>query len=554
MSGSPLDPLVDLATHLAVTIGGIALVVLSLVMFLRWLGLHWTWALPGVLLGPALWSFDQEGAGVIAATALMAAVTGARWHHDDLRHRGDRAQDARDRRTPLDAARTRLERRSARGGRWVDRRGLAVGRDRRGRTVRIPVGGGSGRHTLVVGATGSGKTVTQAWIAGRLVREGYGAVVIDPKGDRLLRDELEHAARKARRALRVWTPEGPAVYNPLAHGTDTELADKVLAGETYTEPHYLRQAQRYIGHAVRTLRGARRSVNVMTLSEVMVPDFLERCARSLPTEEDAKRVHDYVDSLSAEQRRGLAGTRDRLAILAESDVSDYLYRREPTRHSIDLLAAVRRRDVVLFRLDSDRRPLLASMLAAAIVQDLLTIAAELQHQPVPTLVLVDEFSAIAPGGVVRLFGRGRSAGLSLLLGTQELADLRPPDNPTLADQVLGNITTLIAHRQVVPASAETLAGVMGTRTAWAQTEKTENWLLASTPTGEGTRTRTREFVVHPDTIKRLPTGTAAVTSPGELEPRITRISHPKDAPMASHYLNTDIDVPRLDAPLLTPAE
>jgi hypothetical protein len=45
------------------------------------------------------------------------------------------------------------------------------------------------------------------------------------------------------------------------------------------------------------------------------------------------------------------------------------------------------------------------MLAAAIVQDLLTIATELQHQPIPTLVLVDESSAVAPQGVVRLFGR-----------------------------------------------------------------------------------------------------------------------------------------------------
>src|SRR3954452_6343732 len=132
MSGSPLDPLVDLATHLALTIAGVALATLSTVMFLRWLGLHWTWTLPGVLLFPALWPFDQEGAGVIAATALFATVTGARWHHDDLRHGGDRAQDARDRRTPLDATRSRLERRSARGGRWVDRRGLAVGRDERG--------------------------------------------------------------------------------------------------------------------------------------------------------------------------------------------------------------------------------------------------------------------------------------------------------------------------------------------------------------------------------------------------------------------------------------
>jgi hypothetical protein len=130
---------------------------------------------------------------------------------------------------------------------------------------------------------------------------------------------------------------------------------------------------------------------------------------------------------------------------------------------------------------------------------------ELQHQPVPTLVVVDESSAIAPGGVVRLFGRGRSAGLSLLLGTRELADLRPPDNPTLADHVVGNVTALIARRQMVPASAETLAGVMGTRGAWTWTERTDTFLGASRPTGDGTRTRTREFVIHPDTIKRLPT-------------------------------------------------
>jgi hypothetical protein len=135
----------------------------SLVMFLRWLGLHWTWTLPEVLL----WSFDQQAAVFAAGTALFATVTGARWHYDDLRHGADRAQDARDRRTPLDAGRERLQRRAVRGGRWIDRRGLAVGKDQRGRAVRIPVGTTSGRHALVVGATGSGKTGTQAFIAGR---------------------------------------------------------------------------------------------------------------------------------------------------------------------------------------------------------------------------------------------------------------------------------------------------------------------------------------------------------------------------------------------------
>src|SRR4051794_2319763 len=271
MTGSPLEPLQHMLISAAIALGSAALATLSLVMLLRWLGLHWTWTLPGVLLWPLLWSFDQTAAVFAAGTALFATVTGARWHYDDLRHGADRAQDARDRRTPLDAGRERLQRRAVRGGRWIDRRGLAVGKDQRGRSVRIPVGTTSGRHALVVGATGSGKTVSQAFIAGRLIRAGRGAVVIDPKGDRLLHEELEHAARKARRTFRVWTPEGPAVYNPFAHGTDTELADKVLAGETYTEPHYLRQAQRYLGHAVRALRGMGYPVTVALLADAMDP-------------------------------------------------------------------------------------------------------------------------------------------------------------------------------------------------------------------------------------------------------------------------------------------
>jgi hypothetical protein len=42
---------------------------------------------------------------------------------------------------------------------------------------------------------------------------------------------------------------------------------------------------------------------------------------------------------------------------------------------------VRKREVVYFRIDSDRRPLLAAMLAAAIMSDLITLVAQLQASP-----------------------------------------------------------------------------------------------------------------------------------------------------------------------------
>ena len=126
----------------------------------------------------------------------------------------------------------------------------------------------------------------------------------------------------------------------------------------------------------------------------MDPPQLESLARELPGA-DARRVHAYLDSLAARQRSDLAGVRDRLAILAESEVGPLARAACAPRRALDLLAPIARARVVYFSLESDRRPLLAEMLGAAIVQDLQTVVAALQSQPVPTLVVIDEFSAIA---------------------------------------------------------------------------------------------------------------------------------------------------------------
>ena len=534
MSKNPQGPSLEHAAgvlvHLAAVIAIGAAVCLIVLLVMRVCGLHWSWTAPTVLAVGPVWMVDRFAAlGVAFATGLVT-VTGAKWHAEDLRAGGDIATLARRRRTPVSALRSWRDQRRIRAGRILTKRGLVVGRDHRGRGVHVPVGGRGGGHTLVLGATGSGKTVTQAWIAGRLIQLGHGAVVVDPKGDRTLRCELHRAARRARRRFREWTPEGHDAYNPFAHGTDTELADKALAGESYTEPHYLRQAQRYLGHATRTLKATGRPVTLAALAGAMNPRRLEAIGRELDDEHQARELHDYLDDLTAEQQRGLAGTRDRLAVLAESDVAPWLQPQAAGGPGIDLLASVQAREVVYFRLDADRRPLLSAMIAAAIVQDLLTVAAHHQHQPTPTLVLVDEFSAVAPDGVARLFGRGRSAGMSLLLGTQELADLTLPEHPNLKDQVLGNVTTLIAHRQVIPDSAEQIAAIAGTRGTWVHTQRTDHRLNGQGTNGDtGTRTRGREFAVHPDEIKQLRTGWALVACPGRTQPRITRMLHPEEA-------------------------
>jgi hypothetical protein len=379
----------------------------ALAIGLRMRSLRWTWS--GVLLAPVLLVGGVSlGVSVGAVgVCVVAMLVGMVWHMRDVMAGGDRARAAGERLGVLGAIGLVVEYWQQAGAGtaagmstsmgagagpgvgagagavagWVSEDRLTVGRDRWGRRVWIPVGERAGSHTLIVGATRSGKTCSEAWIAARLIERGHGAVVVDPKGDGLLRGELQDAARRMGVAFLEWSPHGPLAYNPYAHGDDDEVVEKALAGETFTEPHYLRQAQRYLGQAVRAMRAAQVPVTPGSLAAHMDPLQLEATVRMLPPEQ-AFQAQEYLEALSERQRRELSGVRDRLAILTESNFAPWL---EPERAGgqIDLRAAVAERAVVYFALESDRRPLLAQMLACAVVTDLIALAGERHHDPGP---------------------------------------------------------------------------------------------------------------------------------------------------------------------------
>src|SRR5205823_589699 len=86
---------------------------------------------------------------------------------------------------------------------------LGLGRDAHRRPVSIPFAPAAGAHTLVVGATGSGKTVTQTLLAISAIERGAAAIVVDPKGDAGMRAQLFAAAQREGREFFEWTPSGP---------------------------------------------------------------------------------------------------------------------------------------------------------------------------------------------------------------------------------------------------------------------------------------------------------------------------------------------------------
>jgi conjugal transfer pilus assembly protein TraD len=489
----------------------------ALATALSWRNLRGSFALPLTLAGYV--AVVQLGQAFYGWALLIAGLVGARlrssWLREDERAGGELARRAREALTVRAFLANWWERLNVtRSGRLLSGGRYPLGIDSRGQVVWQPLGLQGGRHTLIIGATGTGKTTTMLWALLRHLDADFGAVVIDAKGDPELVERCRAAARSLGRAFYSFSLDLPCQpWNPLFYGSASERADKLIAAEEWTEPHYKRLYQRYLLAVFTALDARDEEADLATVVDLLNPDRLALLCRDIENEQTAHRLSDYLEELTADERRDLAGLRNRLAILTEGERGDLLSPNGDPAEEIDLLLAVNQRAVVVFSLNSSLYPETAKLLGAAVFQDLKRVAGQLEAQPYlrsPSLVAVDEFGAFGADHVLGLFQRARSPGLSLLLATQELADLRRVD-PGFQDQLLGNVETIIAHRQNLPDSAELVAGIAGTREVWEHTFQTDNRRSAAEGhSGLGTRRRGHQFNVPPDTIKQLGTGEAVV--------------------------------------------
>jgi hypothetical protein len=227
-----------------------------------------------------------------------------------------------------------------------------LGRDIRGREVVIE-DQQLAAHALLVGASGSGKSTTMLTLLGDRIARGHPVVAIDMKGSPAFARELAAASAGAGRALRVWTPNGPTQWNPLAHGSPTALKDKLISSERFSEPHYKRAAERYLQFALRVLQetgagGADRPVTLRDVVAMTEPAaFAARLASAPPAL--AREGHAYLEGLTADQLSAARGIGTRLAVLHESDAGRWLGAEagSPAAPRLNLATALAGGDVAL---------------------------------------------------------------------------------------------------------------------------------------------------------------------------------------------------------------
>lgn len=370
-------------------------------------------------------------------------------------------------------------------------------------------------HGFIVGATGSGKTTTILTMVEGVIARGLPVILIDLKGDPGFVRQIQQAADRYSRSATVWTLSGPTHWNPVRRGDPTELKDKIIGLETWTEPHYQRAAERYLQLLFTLLEAVGEAPTLERVVDLLHPPALEELAREPSTPEVLSgRVRRYLDTLDRSQLSGIQGLAARLGLMVESRAGEYL--QEGPEGALDLLQAVEEGQIVVFSLDSQKYGSTAAQVGGLIIQDLKCVAGEMLGRGSKHLayLVIDEFSALAGEHLLGLLARARSSGLCCFLATQELSDLAKVD-PNFVDQVLGNVNLLMIHRQNVPENAERLASVAGTESTWQETIQIEqeSHLVAGrvgSSTGLGSLRRTEQFVVHPNLLKSLGVGRLVV--------------------------------------------
>jgi type IV secretory pathway TraG/TraD family ATPase VirD4 len=410
------------------------------------------------------------------------------------------------------------------------RNGMTLGIGEKGKRV-IQTYDESRAHTIIMGASGSGKTTTLMTRLRDSIKSGQGAIILDLKGGADIPIKAAELAERYNRKFIHWTfqgkgvpytgpsENGPAYYDPIGRGDATRRKDLLIESREWSEQYYKIEASSYL-QLLFSVLVANPLKDTSTLSDVVQllnPRLLQERAIPLGRNPEYADVIRAIDSLNDEKmspgkKNAIDSMGAQLGVLLHSIAGPYLQLDPASNNNINLKEAAHKGDIIVFSLDSSSYGELSSLVANLVIQDLKTLSAELRKDPAPQpfQIIIDEFQAVDSGNIIGLVNKSRDANMPVTLTTQTLGDLRAvKDNPAFLDQLIGIINSFIIHRTNAVDDAQIFAGLTGSviRKKFSEGVTYSTGLIhRGSASGQGNIQDIEEFTIMPDEIQRLKMG------------------------------------------------
>lgn len=381
-------------------------------------------------------------------------------------------------------------------------------------------------HTLILGTTGSGKTRAFETLILQSVLRGDCVFVVDPKGDKDMRESTQRACALAGRpeAFMHFHPAFPEMsvrYDPMRNwNRPTELASRVvalMASESTNDPFKafswravnlivqgliavndrpnLRKLRTYIelgadgllddvltrhfdrfssGWAGRIHRFAEKhppKKNSAVAPELQIKiSYYKEVVSPINPSETASSLISMVEHSRDHLVKMIASLLPILEMLTTGAVGELL---SPTASNIhdprpitDGKKTIQEGQVIYIGTDSLSDATVGSAIASIILADLASVAGERYNYGLGerrVALYVDEACEAINQSFIQLLNKGRGAHFSLVVATQTYPDfIAKMGNDALARQILGNINNLIALRSRDGDTQEYITETFGT--------------------------------------------------------------------------------------------
>lgn len=345
---------------------------------------------------------------------------------------------------------------------------------------------------LVLGTTGSGKTVTLQRFYQRAMLQGYPLIVVDGKPDEKNINWIMQCAKKNGRRFIGFNCGNYLPYDALAHGNFTELKDKIICLKDQWENDYYRSiAEDYLQTTFEVLLRSGGNLDLKRVVECLSYNQLKTLAA---TTDDVGLI-DRVKELKNYDRKDITGLQAHLNILINSELGRFFNK---TDQSFSLTEVIDQQAIVYFALPALRFPSFAKVLGKLVINDIKSVIDRNREYQGPVFTIFDEFSVFAGEQVLNLVNMGRGKGVHAIFGTQGLADLDKVD-VSFKNQMLNCVNTLICHRLNDQDSAESVANWIGTQDVFNVTAQLN---MKESDGGMGSVRVSKEYIVHPDAIKQ----------------------------------------------------
>jgi hypothetical protein len=365
------------------------------------------------------------------------------------------------------------------------------------------------QHVFVPGASGTGKTTTLIRIADGAISAGYSVVIVDCKGS-----GLGAASKKLAKAhsapYTIVDPHDPKSvgYDPCS-GKPAAVANKIIGAFTYSGDAeiYKQVAMEVIPLICKAAVASKTPVTLDAIYDALNRGGLAQLARRPGVPDSVRARLEDLESGGGVAAAGYAGLQHRLGALMEGTFGE-LFRKRP---ALDWSRQVKKPQVTYLSLSATAAGEDVELFGRVITQDLKQLCDERMRAQDkgatlnPVLIIYDEFAALREASqIVDLLLQARQARTPLVVATQFL----PVDDSIRRPLMSAGV--LIAHR-LESEDAERVAAQFGTHTSPMLTAQVDFELGSSE---KGSVRYVDEYNVHPNDLRALPIGTAAVLSAG----------------------------------------